>query len=208
MRSLTLLFPIIFFIIGCSKVEFNPSKPKNGQKAELFVDHYSDVRNQMIFVLPQREPSPLSLVGFNERELGYTYKVKAKVYISPQPIMDDGSNSWLEYTQVISKEKHTDTQPFEIGLVFPRGFGSGGGLAVKIAGNQYLYGAGGKLRPDNVRVKQQLDDLIIKGEEVKNANEFAEFQEYLSRMAFRAVVTHDPENYGNGYLVHEIKSEN
>jgi hypothetical protein len=207
MRKIAFLAIALAFA-GCSKDDFNPSTPKNGQKAELFVDHYSDVRNQMVFLLPKRELSPLSLGGFKERELGYTYKVKAKVYISPQLVMDDGINSWFEYTEVISKEKYTSTEPFEIGLVHPMGWQSGGGLAVKKDNDQYLYGAGGNLRPANREVKQQLDNLILKEKELGSAEKYAEFREYLSKMAFRAVVTHDPENYGKGYVVHEIKSEN
>jgi len=204
MHKLILLL-IAFSLAACSKDEFNPSNPKNGQKAELFVDHYSDVRNQMVFLLPKREPSPLSLGGFEERELGYTYKVKAKVYKSPQPVMDDGANSWFEYTEVISKERCTGTESFEIGLVYPLGFESGGGLAVRKESDHFKYGGGGNLRPADAEIKQQLEDFISKEKEIGNSEEYREYREYMSKLALRAVVSHDPENWGSGYLVHEIR---
>jgi len=47
----------------------------------LLLDHYIDARDQRVL--------------FEERELGYTYKVKAKVYVSPEVVMDDGANSLL-----------------------------------------------------------------------------------------------------------------
>ena len=208
MRNLLFLL-IVFSFAACSKDEFNPSSPKNGQKADLFVDHYSDVRNQMIFLLPQKNASTLSLGGFQERELGYTYKVKAKVYVSPQPVMDDGANSWFEFVEVISKERYSGTDVFEIGLVYGMGFGgSGGNLAIKKEGDRYTYGAGGELRPVNAAVKNQLEEYLAKEKAITNSQEFFEYQQYLGKLALKAVVSHDPENYGKGYVVHEIKSGN
>lgn len=204
MRKLFIIF-ITISLAACSKDEFNPSKPKNGQKAELFIDHYSDVRDRRVFLLPDRTPSPLSLGGFEGREPGYTYKVKAKVYISPQVVMDDGVNSWFEYVEVISKEKYTGTESFEIGLVYPWGFESGGGLAVSKEGERFKYGGGGNLRAANEAIKQQLESFISREKEIGNTGDYREYREYLRKLALRAVVSHDPENWGKGYLVHEIK---
>jgi hypothetical protein len=206
MRKIAFLAIVLAFA-GCSKDDFNPSRPKNGQKADLFVDHYRDVRNQMIFLLPQKNPSTLSLGGFQERELGYTYKVKAKVYVSPQPVMDDGANSWFEFVEVISKERYSGSDVFEIGLVYGMGFGgSGGNLAVKKEGDRYTYGAGGELRPINAAVKEQLDEYLAKEKAISNSQNYIEYQQYLSKLALKAIVSHDPENYGKGYVLHEIKS--
>ena len=202
-KLMSLLFA--FALVSCSKDEFNPSDPRNGQKVELFVDHYNDVRNQMVFLLPGGEPSPLPLGGFEERKLGYTYKVKAKVRKSSQPVMDDGVNSWFEYTNLINKERYAGTESFEIGLVYPLGFGSGGSLAVRKEGEQLEYGGSGNLRPVNLEVKRQLEDLLSREKEINSSEEYSEYREYMSKLALRAVVSHDPENWGSGYLVHEIK---
>lgn len=204
MNKFILLLIFISFV-ACSKDEFNPSNPKEGQKAELFVDHYSDVRNQMVFLLPDKGPSPLSLRGFEERELGYSYKVKAKVYKSPQPVMDDGVNSWFEHIEVIKKERYTGTETFEIGLVYPLGFESGGGLAVRKEGDHFEYGGGGNLRPANTEVKQQLEEFILKQQQIGTSEEYKEYRAYMSKLDLRAVVVHDPENWGKGYLVREIR---
>lgn len=204
MRKLIILF-IAISLAACSKDEFNPSNPRSGQKADLFLDHYSDVRDRRVFLLPDRSPSPLSLGGFEERQPGYTYKVRAQVYKSPQVVMDDGVNSWFEYVEVISKEKYTGTEPFEIGLVYPWGFESGGGLAVSKEGELFKYGGGGNLRPANAAIAQQLESFIVREKDIVNSEDYREYREYLRTLALRAVVSHDPENWGNGYLVHEIK---
>ena len=201
-----LFFIMVLSFAACSKDDFDAGNPKNGQKAELYVDHYSDVRNQMIFLYPQKDPSPLGLRGFEEREFGYTYKVKAKAYVSSEVVMDDGTNSWFNYDGMISKERYTSQDRFEIGLVYHIGFGgSGGNLAIKQEDDKFLYGAGGTLRPANAAIRQQLADLLLREKAIGTAQEYQDYQLLLNTLALKAVVTHDPENYGKGYLVHEIK---
>jgi len=119
--------------------------------------------------------------------------------------MDDGANSWFEYSEVITREKYTGTEPFEIGLVHPLGFESGGGLAVRKDGDLFQYGAGGNLRPASAEIKQQLEDLLLKEKEIGSSEEYSEYRKYMSKLDLRAVVSHDPKNWGKGYLVHEIK---
>ena len=208
MRNLLLLL-IALSIAACSKDEFDSSAPKKGQKAELFVDHYSDVRNQMIFLSPQKTISPLPLSGFSERELGYTYTVKAVVDVNDVPVMDDGVNSWFKYTGVISKERYTRQDPFEIGLVYRIGFGgSGGNLAITKEGTQFLYGAVGTLRPANEQIRQQLEEYLSKEKLITNSVDYQQYQLYLSKLDLKAIVIHDPENYGKGYLLQEIRYNN
>lgn len=205
MRNVFILFIVLAFITACSKDEFNPLNPKNGQKAELFLDHYVDVKDERVLLLPQKESSYMSLAGFGERELGYTYKVKAKVYVSEQLVMDDGVNSWFEFDRLISKEKYTNEEPFEIGLVYPIGFYSGGNLAVKKEGDLFKYGDSGY----DLRFVSEEDQSFIEamlGEAaIETFENYQEYQEYLREMALKAVVIHDPENYGKGYLVHSLE---
>lgn len=205
MRNVFILFIVLAFITACSKDEFDPLKPRNGQKAELFLDHYVDVKDERVLLLPQMKSSYMSLAGFGERELGYTYKVKAKVYVSSQLVMDDGVNSWFEFLGVVSKDKYTSDEPFEIGLVYPIGFYSGGNLAVKKEGDLFKYGDSGyDLRFVNEENKNFIE-AMVGGGGIETFENYQEYQEYLREMALQAVVTHDPENYGKGYLVHSLE---
>jgi hypothetical protein len=69
----------------------------------------------------------------------------------------------------------------------------------------FATNGGGSLRPANAEIKQQLGDFISKQKEIGSSEEYSEYREYMSKLALRAVVSHDPENRGSGYLVHEIK---
>lgn len=207
MRNVFILFIILVFITACSKDEFNPLNPKTGQNAELFIDHYVDVKDERILLWPQKESSYMSLAGFGERELGYTYRVKAKVYVSEQLVMDDGVNSWFEFDRLINKEKYTNEDSFEISLVNPIGFYSGGDLAIKKEGDQFSYGSYGySLRFVNEKDKNRIDRLLLgDGRQVESTEDYLEYREYLREMDLKAVVTHDSENYGKGYLGHALK---
>lgn len=66
-------------------------------------------------------------------------KIRAKVWGSSQPVKDDRVNSGFEFMQVISKEIYNGDETFEIGLEFPRGFGSGVNLAVRKEDGQFKY---------------------------------------------------------------------
>lgn len=208
MRNLLILFIALSFV-ACKKDEFNPLKPKHGQKAELFLDHYRDVNDQRVFLWPEGGPSPLSLREFNEREPGYIYKVKAKVVVSKHEIAD-GPNSWFELVEVISKEKYENDETFEIGLIAGTLFGSY--LSIKEEEGRLLYG-GLVLNPIDEEVKQQLKAYIQQNEQIrtevtetKNQEKYSEYQDYLRKLILKAVVSHDPENWGKGYLVHSLRS--
>ncbi len=205
MRNVFFLFIALALITACSKDEFNPLKPKTGQKAELFLDHYVDVKDQRVLLLPHKESSYMSLNGFGERQLGYTYKVRAKVYVSPQHAMDDGVNSWFEFLGVLSKDKFTSDETFEIALVYPIGFYSGGSLAVNKDGNLFKYGDFGyNLRFVNREDMDFIEAMLGEGG-IETFGNYQAYQGYLQKIALKAVVTHDPENYGKGYLVHSLK---
>lgn len=215
MRNVFILFIVLAVITACTKDEFNPLKPKNRQKAELFVDHYRDVNNQRVFLWPEGSPSPLSLREFGARELGYVYKVKAKVVVSEHEIAD-GPNSWFELMEVISKEKYEGEETFEIGLVSGDFFGSY--LSIAEDKGQILYGDL-LLNPIDEVIKKQLKEYIQQNEQVyrkmmeakeedkQNAyQQYDEYQTYLRKLALKAIVSHDPENYGKGYFVHSLRS--
>jgi hypothetical protein len=118
--------------------------------------------------------------------------------------MDDGVNSWFEFDRLISKEKYTSEEPFEISLVNPTGFYSGGDLAIKKEDDQFSYGGYDySIRFINEEDIQKIDELLQ--QRVASAEEYEGHREYLQKLALKAAVTHDPENYGQGYLVHGLK---
>lgn len=196
MRYLSLLF-IALLALGCSKDKFNPDNPKNGQIVELFVDHYSAYGSSTLFVLPKNEASSLNLRGFDQRNLGYTYKVKARFVIEKQPPMD-GADRWFDFIEVISKERYTNTAPFEISLKFHDLFGTA--LALGKENNDFKY-MGYTLKPENEAAKKQLEDIYLL------KTKFQQDIEYSRLNDVKAVVTHDPANWEKGYLVRSVRIE-
>ncbi|MCW9708609.1 hypothetical protein [Fodinibius salsisoli] len=188
---LSLFVGLAIFTAGCGSDEFNLLNP---QEVTLFVDHYSGNNNPGIFLYPNRQPAPLSLRGFEERQLGYTYRVKAKVYVPGQPAMD-GPNRWFKFIKVISEERYTGNKPFEISLLQHHILGSG--LGYRKREGTFLYGSY-ELRPATEEISKQLDELS------ELRSKFEEDPEYVRQILLKAIVRHDPENRGEGYLVHEI----
>ena len=208
MRNLLILFIALVIITACSKDEFNPLNPKDGQKVELFLDHYRDVNDLRTFLLPEKTPASLSLREFDEREPGYTYKVAAKVVVPKVP-MQDGPDRWFELIEVLNKERYVGDESFEIGLIGHDLFGNY--LAIRKVDGQLKYGKL-VLYPINEEVKLKLEgyvqDIELLREELiesKDEGKYREYKEYMRKLVLKAVVSHDPENLGKGYLVHSLR---
>lgn len=71
----------VFIISACSKDDIGPMGLKHGQEVEVIVDHRYRAIDDRPLLLPNRKPSDYSLRGFDKREPGYIYTVKAKVHI-------------------------------------------------------------------------------------------------------------------------------
>lgn len=194
MRYLSLLI-IALTVLGCSKDNFNPDKPKDGQIVELFADHYQGASMPMIFLSPGKETSPLSLAGFEDRKLGYTYKIKAKVVV-PKVAPADGPDKWFEFVEVISKEAYKGNESFVVSLKNSTLF-FGSFVSLKKENDKYIY-IGYTLRPKDEIVKKQLEAVLLLQETLmKN-------QDYASKVTLTANVNHDPENLEKGYLVNSV----
>lgn len=185
------LFVVAMMLFSCKK---DPLNAKSGQVVDLFVDHYATAGDQKLYVLPSRTPATTYLEGFDERELGYTYKIKAQMYIPKDP-PQDGPDRWYKFVRVVSKDRYFGTEPFEISLKNNSIFGSS--LAVWIDNNIIYYGDY-VLTPQNQSVKKQLEDLVAL------RPRFQTDPEWANKLVLKAKVNHDPNNSAKGYLVSSI----
>lgn len=187
MRYLPLLF-ILLLSFGCKKDSENP---KNGQIVELFVDHYEETNSQRISLLPKKELITTYLEGFADRELGYTYSVRAKAYYPKEP-PQDGPSNWYVFEKVLSKQIYDNTASFVISLKYSGLFGSN--IAFAVRSQIFEYG-NYTLRPENDAVKKQLEDVLLLRSKLQS-----DYQ-YAATVTISATVTHDPNNRSKGYLV-------
>ncbi|WP_345947783.1 hypothetical protein ABDD95_13090 [Mucilaginibacter sp. PAMB04274] len=186
---------LLTIVTGCKK-DFDPDKPKNGQEVELFLDHYQDVGNQMAYLLPDKIKSPYGLQGFNERELGYTYRVKAKVVITKEPLQD-GPDRWFEFERVVSKDLYTGTEPFQVSLI--SNFVPGGpGLAIGKRDDKYYY-LSYEFKPANDAVKARIEEVLALRQRIYTD------PAYGHSVSIKATVTHATDNRANTYLVQGIE---
>ncbi|RYD80682.1 MAG: hypothetical protein EOP55_01540 [Sphingobacteriales bacterium] len=187
MRYLPILF-LMMLSFGCSK------NSENGKTVELFVDHYEGSGKQMIYTLPQKELITTYLEGFDERELGNTYIVKAQIYI-PEVAPQDGPSRWYKFVKVIKKDVYTSMEPFQISLKTSTIFYTS--IAVRLQ-NQIFYYGSYILRPENDAVKKQLEEVLALRPKFETNSQYAE------SVLIDATVVHDPNNRSGGYLVKSV----
>lgn len=188
MRYLPLLL-LVMFSFGCKK------DSENGKVVELFVDHFATADKQMIYILPDKTPATTYLEGFDVRELGSTYKVRATVYV-PDLAPMDGPSQWYKFVKVINKESYTGTESFVVSLKTNNIFAIA--LALRLE-NQIFYYGSYILRPENDVVKKQLEDVLAL------RPKFQTDAQYAAKVIIDATVVHDPNNRSNGYLVKSVK---
>lgn len=111
----------------------------------------------------------------------------------------DGPDRWFEFVKVISREKYQRGEAFEISLINHNIFGNA--LSLGKEGDHYLYFANLQLRPINDDIKDELEELWLY--QVKLRENWQ--TERLKWKSIKATVTHDPENPGKAYLVHDLQ---
>lgn len=190
MRYLPILI-VVLLSLGCSKESINP---KNGQVVELFVDHYEETGNQRISLLPKNEKITTYLEGFDGRELGYTYKVRAKAYYPKVP-PQDGPDNWFIFDKVLSRDMYNSAETFTISLKYNGLFGSNIAFAFR---NQVFEYGNYTLRAESDVVKKQLEDVLLLNSKLQT-----DYQ-YAAKVVINATVTHDPNNRSKGYLVKNV----
>jgi hypothetical protein len=193
MKHFYLLLTIMLLFAACEKDEFDPSKPKNGEVAELYVDHYISGSDDRIFLNANRnEHLSAGVKNFTGRQLGYTYVIRTRVVVPAQPLQD-GPSYWFEYVQTLHEEKYQgqDTLTLPIyGAVgpFPAVF-------VRKDTDQYFY-SGAQLAPVNDAVKANLDTAIAKAQVLLTQSTPAK--------PGALYVKHNPDNYGKSYIVYRV----
>lgn len=196
----------VFIISACSKDDIGPMGLKHGQEVEVIVDHRYRAIDDRPLLLPNRKPSDYSLRGFDKREPGYIYTVKAKVHIdSNAPPIQDGSYYWLDFMEVISKEKYEGNEPFEIDII-QRPIPGGAFIVVRKEEDQYWLGSKIQLTYQDEEIESQLEEIWQHQEEIRQAYMAEDSPNIDVKWLFiKATVTHDPENFGKAYLVSHIE---
>jgi hypothetical protein len=194
MKHFYLLLSLIFLFTACSKDEFDRSKPKNGQEVELYVDHYIAGGNQRLFITSNRAENLGTYVNnFDEREIGYTYLIKAKVVV-PENILWDGPAYWFEHIKTIRKDKYQGSDTFALPLFgswMPNPF-----FCLTKEAGKFSYYSGYDLAPANDTVQADLEKALVKGREVLTSG---------GPRALNIFVKHDPANYTKGYIVYRVE---
>src|SRR5690606_14886427 len=205
MKYIYLLFTVFIFS-ACSKDDIGPMGLKHGQEIEVLIDHRYGAINDRPLLLARNEPSEYSLRGFNEREPGYTYRIKARVHIdSNDPPIQDGSYYWLDFIEVISKEKYEGDEHFLIALVHSP---IPGGLTIGLTKHDGLYYISPNkltLTPANETVAAQLEEIWQHREEIREAYISNGTRIDVKWKSIKATVTHDQNNFEKSYLVSHLE---
>ena len=194
MKHFYFLFSIALLFMACSKDKFDPSDPKNGQEVELFLDHYTTGTSIGIFLdADKKQPFYTYVDNFSEREMGYTYIIKAKV-VRPKEAPQDGHSYWFDYEKTIRRDKYQGLDTFALPL-----FGAGGPFSyfcLRKEADQYSYN-GAPLTAFDAQVKADLETALEQGPPLLNTASTA-------RTTMTLRVQHDPNNYSKGYLVYKV----
>ena len=204
MRYLYLILTVLIFN-ACSKEDgYGPFDIKEGQEVELLISDRLGAIGDVPLLLPQNENPGLPVSGFDDREAGYIYKVKAKMQAYHGPIMmDGGSGHSLVYLKTLSKEKQSGDQPFEISLI--QSIVPGPDIIwLQREEDQYQYrlssGETIQLTYHDPKVGEQLAEIWEYIQQLSTDD----YPSTLKWKAIRLTVTHDPENFGIAYLVSHI----
>ena len=197
---MTLLF-IAVALISCKKEKFGPLKLKDGQQVELLVDHRYGSDQEQLLKLPENIPAQTSLSGFNEREPGYTYRVKATFHNEKNP-PQDGPSNYFTFEEVISKEQYKGNESFDVQLITAY---VPGGPVIRLGktGSEYYF------IPDKLQLTYANDNVHNQLEEIwQNAQEIrANWPSTQSPKwkAIKVTVVHDQQKFGKAYLVNQIQ---
>ncbi|RAJ79035.1 hypothetical protein CLV59_10695 [Chitinophaga dinghuensis] len=191
MKPFYLLLALTLLFVACRKENFDANSPKDGQVISLFVDHYITGGDGHYFLNTDRNVKLNTYVQNFERELGYTYVIKAKVVRPNQP-PQDGPSYWFEYQATLNKEKYVgkDTLTLPVfGFVAP----SDAVFLRKVNGTLLYLST--KLIPANDNVKATLDSIY---------NAAPQILDKQPRPNFALKVQYAPNDYSS-YIVHSVK---
>lgn len=200
MKNLLLFFVCMVFFSCKKDPEYGPLKLKDGQEVELLVDHRYGAVDDILLKLPEKTPAEAYLSGFEQREPGYTYKVKAKFKYNQNPPAD-GSSYSFEFVEVISKDQYKGTDPFEIRLITSY-IPGGPSISLGKTGDDYYYIPEKlQLTYTDSAIQKQLEEIWQNAQEVRANWQLGQKPKW---QAIKATVSHDPQKFGKAYLVQQI----
>lgn len=201
MKNTILSIIALCLISSCSKdPRYGSEKLKDGQIVEILLDHKPSADDETNVILPKMNKLEWPLWGFNSRMPGYTYKVKAK-FLQQDLRAADGPEARFEFLELISKEKYSGTESFTVQLLVS--FLPGGpSIRINKTNDKYFLNYPAvELSYKNDVVKNQLEEIWQEALLVRNNVK----QKPDKWTQIKATVTHDPNKFGEAYLVEKIE---
>jgi hypothetical protein len=201
MKHYILLF-LAVALLSCAKEDLHgPLKLKNGQVVELLVNHQYGSTEDRILNSSNQEDAGAALINFEDRQPGYTYRVKAKFVFTEDP-PQDGPAYWYEFLNIVTKDKYVGNDPFEIELI--QAYIPGGPtIQMNKKGSDYFIRSEKiQLTYANDAVRRQLEEIWQNALEMRNNAAPSQVPKWKS---VKATVSHDPQKFGSAYLVQKIQ---
>ncbi|PWS33278.1 hypothetical protein [Pedobacter paludis] len=200
MKNLIVLL-LAICLISCKKeATYGPLNLKDGQQVELLIDHRLGSDKDILLKLPENEQAGASLAGFEQREPGYTYRIRAVFHYDANPPAD-GSSYYYEFLNVISKEQYKGTESFDIQLIVSY---IPGGPIIRLnkQGTDYYFSDKIQFTLANATVGSQLEEIWKNVQEIRANWQTGQRPKWK---AIKATVIHDPQKFGKAYLVQKIE---
>ncbi len=204
MKKIILLL-IAVTLFSCKKeATYGPLNLKNGQEIELLVDHRYYADQDVLLTVRGNDPVDAYLIGFEEREVGYNYKVKARFHYDENPPAD-GSPYRYEFVNVISKEQYKGSEPFSVQLIVSYVPGGPVIRLNKMNNDYYFIPEKIQFTYANTEVEKQLAEIWANALEMRDDSQTVHEPKWQTA---KATVTHDPQHFGKAYLVQKIEFTN
>ena len=199
MRKLVLFLLTISFLSCKKDSRYGQLNLKNGQEVELLVDHRYGAEKDILIKMPENLDAGSYLSGFDQREAGTNYRVKARFRHLDNPPQDASSN-YFEFVKVINQEKYKGTESFEIQMLV---YYAVGGPTIRLSktGNDYYF------IPDKLQFTAANNTVAGQLEEIwQNVKEMRTNHTLQPKWkAIKVTVTHDLQKFGKAYLVQQIQ---
>lgn len=202
MKNLLLLLFTALTIISCKKPEkYGPLNLKNGEEVELLVSPRYGADHDLLLKLPGNVDAGASLWGFNEREPGYIYRVKARFNRDDVPLQD-GPEYYFVFEKVLSKEQYKGNESFTVQLI--TSYVPGGPVIrlSKTGTDYYLIPGKLQLTYADSTIQNELEEIWLNAQEIRTNSPKGQRPKWK---AIKATVLHDPQQFGKAYLVQQIQ---
>ncbi|WP_342644653.1 hypothetical protein [Mucilaginibacter sp. CSA2-8R] len=193
---------LLICLVACKKENvYGPLQLRNGQVVELQVDHRYAADQDKLLKLPENVDAGSSLVGFINREPGYTYRIKARFTHTDNPPAD-GASSAYEFINIISSEKYQGNEPFTVPLIVSY-IPGGPSIRLSKAGNNYYIETDKlQLTYNDPAIGAKLEDIWQQALYIRTNWQTAGRPKWT---AIKATVTHDPQKFSKAYLVQQLE---